>query len=238
MDFEDYLAIGLPMGFYQTLRRESERPPVERSSLTEFLAYWKYLDYVKLRPDGEEYMHFGDFAQLRSVLADIGGTIGSVSNADPVQLMQLSNVPQEAVNWQNLITASNELLELFSDSESDRPRSVHHMVTASTYARAQSFFPNLDGAKPIGELGATEISFDDIADKWISSANFTLHLGIAIAKHHTDFYYSMEEFNRPIQLRGGRRESRWPFKREYHLAQCRLWANMCRPDLAHLLSGD
>ena len=56
---------------------------------------------------------------------------------------------------------------------------------------------------------------------------------------HPDFCCSMAEFGSPTSLNGVRsrqpKQSRTPFEREYHLAQCGVCANTCGPELAELL---
>ena len=244
MNFFDLQAVGMPFGFYFRLLRVYERRQLDTISLPDFLALWQRDHCLKQRPDGSYYVLFGEYAEMQSVLADIGGTIGGTSHATPLQLTQLSRLNQledQHRLWQGVVIAADALVKMFTDPQSERPRSIHHMMSQLLYTRAKIQFPQLADAETRGKMGDTEIDFDDIEDDWRLSAHNAFNIGMALAKQHPDFYYSMAEFDNPTGNNGSQNcqaeQSNIHFKREYHLAQCRLWANICRPDLVGVLGG-
>jgi len=121
------------------------------------------------------------------------------------------------------------------------PRSMRCMMSQMIRLRAKVCLPQLDDAETRGRRGDIEIDFDDVEEVWHPSAHNAFNIGIAIAKQHPVIYYSMAEFDNPTSNNGAQNrqaeQSSIHFKREYHLAQCRLWVNICRPDLVGVFGG-
>ena len=117
----------------------------------------------------------------------------------------------------------------------ERPRSMRCMMSQMIYLRAKARFLRLADAETRGRMGDIEIDFDYIEEDWDPSAHNSFNIGIALAIQHLDSYYGMAEFDNPTSPNGTQdrqsMQSSIPFKRDYHLAQCRPWVNMSRPGL-------
>ena len=115
------------------------------------------------------------------------------------------------------------------------------MMSQMTRLRARDRFPQLTDAETRGRMGDTEIGYGDIEEDWRPSAHNAFNIGIAIAIQHPEFYYSMAGCDNPTSPDGAQtgqtKQCSIPFEREYHLARCRLWADVCRPDLVGMLGG-
>ena len=83
---------------------------------------------------------------------------------------------------------------------------MRHMMSEMIYLRAKARFLRLADAETRGRMGDTEIDFDDIEEDWRPSAHNIFNIGMALAKQHPDFYYSMAEFDNPTSLNGARHQ--------------------------------
>ncbi len=121
------------------------------------------------------------------------------------------------------------------------PRSMRRMMSQMTCLRVRARFPQLADAGTRGIMGDTEIDFGDVEEDGRPSAYNAANIGIAIVIQHPEFYYCMAEFDNPTSPNGTRlnlgMDYSIPFKRDYHLGQCRLCANTGRPGLVGLLGG-
>lgn len=244
MDIRALEALGLPPGFTEGLMQLHDNRSLNRLSLPDFLALWKLRECALERADGE-LVRYGDFVNMQATLADIGGTVGSVSSFDPEELLQLTTLtPGEDSSGilQSTMPQLEELAKELKDDSSAPPASLYNVVAFQYYTLGVSYIPELSKAKDPAEMADVEISVADLHDKWYQTAAAHFNMGIAIAKLHPDVYYAMGEFDEPSVgngvARDERRESGWPFKREFHMSRCRIWSGLCRPDLAYLLSGE
>ena len=206
MNFFDLQAVGMPFGFYFRLLQVYERRQLDTISLPDFLALWQRDHCLKQRPDGSYYVLFGEYAEMQSVLADIGGTIGSTSHATPLQLTQLSRLNQlekQQRLWQGVVIAADGLVNMFTDPQTERPRSMRCMMSQMIYLRAEARFSQLVDAETRGRMGDTEIDFDYIEEDGRPSAHNAINIGIALAKQHPVFCYSIAEFDIPRPTQGG-----------------------------------
>lgn len=244
MNFFDLQAVGMPFGFYFRLLKVYERRQLDTISLPDFLALWQRVNCLKQRPDGSYYVLFGEYADMQSVLADIGGTVGNMSHARPLQLTELSKLNRledQQRLWQGVVKAADALVSVFTDPQSEHPRSILHMMSQMTYLRAKARFLRLADAETRGRMGDIEIDIDDIEEDGRPPAHNAFNMGIAIAKQHPDFYYRMAGFDNPTSPNGTQnrqaKQSSIPFKHEYHPEQCELLDNSGRPGLVGLQGG-
>ena len=244
MDIRALEALGLSPGFTDGLMQHHNNRSLNRLSLPDFLALWKLRECALERADGE-IVRYGDFVNMQATLADIGGTVGSVSSFNPEELLQLTTLTpgeetSEVVRY--TVPQVEELVKALKDDSSAPPASLYNMVAVPYCTLGLSYLPELSKAKDPSEMANVEISVADLHDKWYQTAAAHINMGIAIAKLHPDVYYAMGEFDEPSVGNGvapdERKDSGWPFKREFHMSRCRIWSGLCRPDLAYLLSGE
>lgn len=237
-------AFGLPFSFFFKLINWNEENLLDRLSLPFFLAQWKRHDSVHQQTNGDQLLLFAEFVQMQALLADIGATVGSTSDANPSELLLLSNITDRARQeelLQDAADAAEEVVSRYEDPDSECPRSVHHIVSALAYIEAPDDYPQFEDAPTLGDIGATEIDFTLVVDDWAPFAQRAFNIGIAIAKQYPDFCQGIGEIERLSKSNGyhqsGNEDFITPLKREFHLTQCHMWAEVCRPDLAHLLGS-
>lgn len=243
MDLIDLQAVGMPIITIGHLHLMQEKNQLASITLPDFLALWKRDESMRERPEGELYVLFGDYVQMQAILGDIGGTVSSTSHAETSELLQLTPVPNIEPEVQERLwnAACESAATLVASYGPKNPRSIHHMVATMTYMRLREFNPRFANASTFTEIDQTEMPFDEIGKEWRRSAYNAFNIGLAIALNHADFYNEMEQLHQPSGSNGyhqsGIEDSITPLKREYQLTQCRIWASVCRPDLAHLLEG-
>lgn len=245
MDLIDLQAVGMPMITIGRLHRMQQEELLGSMTLPEFISLWICDERMRQRPDGKHYVEYGDFVQMQAMVADIGGTIGGTSRAGNSELMQLSPVPNVDPDLQERLweAACNSAAAIVEAHRTQQPKSIHQMFSATTYATSRDFSPRFAGATTISEISQTEMPIEEIGRKLQASAYNAFTVGLAIAMQHSDFYNEMEKLHQPsssngLQLpagNGGVLSTQ--LKREYQLALCRIWASLCRPDLAHLLDS-
>ena len=244
MDIPTLHALGLPPSLFAVLQQIRDADKLGELSLSKFIALWRFRDAMKQRPNGDLYAHFGDFIQLQAVATEIGAAIGSVSTAESHELVQLGN-PEDDVDpntrWTILTRTATYLIDSYQSLFLEPPMSLHEVIWQLSGESPLFYFPEMAEIEDPDELAAVEVSFDKLWQPWENSADLFIDTGINIARAHTDFFYNMGEFATGERTYGAQsqktRQPEWPIKREYLLTQCRIWANLCRPDLAHLLDG-
>lgn len=239
MDTELLASLGFPPKFTVYLLLRHEEQQLHRYSLPEFIAIWKRYECERVRENGDAYMQFGNFTELRAVAAEIGGTIGSTSNAEFEELLKLTTVAQESPPTdlsQSCAKQAQYAIDAYSAVDSRPLESLFHLLTVLFQWDRPPDFPELAEAKNLEQRVTTMISLEKHWPAYANCAFNGFNIGLAIAKLYPDFYYSMEEFNPPTAPGANRnKQSQWPIKRELYLAQCHIWAQLCRPDLAHLI---
>lgn len=250
MDMREFRAIGMSSRFERHLTHLQSEQELNELSLPQFLADWKLCDSLSESPDKELYVRFDDYVQLLAVSADIGGTIGSTSRAEPIDLLQLSTLdPDErSSDFSEFLLPDHDiidqLIDVYLDESPEPPVSIREMVTVLCYSDLiqDTYWPATADGKTADEVADLDIVFDSIMQSWDSDTFAHLNIGIAFAKLRPDFYYGLGEFNATNEPQSphneNRKASRWPLKREFHLTICRIWASLCRPDMAYLLNDE
>lgn len=238
MDTELLASLGFPPRFTGFLLLQHQEQQLHRYSLPEFIAIWKRFECEMAREDGDLYALFGDFVHLRAVTAEIGGTIGSTSDVEPEELMQLITDAKDPIeHWESGAKQARLVVEAYSEAYSQPPESLFHLLTVMVQNSADPMLPEIAEAEDIEQRLTTKISLDERWKAFVYGAFHGFDIGLAIAILYPDFYYSMGEFNPPTAPGANRnKQSQWPIKRELYLAQCHIWAQLCRPDLAYLIA--
>lgn len=251
-------SLGLPFRFHFQLVQSQEDQSLHRYTLPDFLATWTRHECLQQQDNGDSLLLYGEYVQMQALLADIGATISSTSGAEPIELIRLlSNVtPPEDVylnqQWEHACEGAEEVVAMFEDPESECPRSLHHIKSELAYLTAPHLYPQLEDVDTIGDIAATTVDYSLVADDWLFEALLAFNVGIAIPSLHPEFYYTDEHLERQNKSNGYHPELMEDFdddrpsvldqdmtqiKREFHLARCRIWSLVCRPDLAYLLEG-
>ena len=251
-------SVGLPPRFHFYLHELNEEQQLHRLTLPAFLAFWCHDEYVQHQTNGDTLMRYGEYVQMQALMAEIGATVSSTSGASHLELILLLSNSDEpsrqnmVSQWKSAIMGAREVVNYYDDAEHDLPRSLHHVMAELAFLEGPRLYPELEGAETVGEIAATEIDFTLINDDWLGVTRRAFNVGIMIPKLFPEFYYATECPERRSESDACDQESMAEIdedqphlldqdmtriKREFHLAKCRIWSLVCRPDLAYLLKG-
>lgn len=237
--------LGLPAAFIGRLTHPNGGDLLSQISLSEFLALWKLEECLQRRPDGTSFVRYGNFVQLQAVLIDIGGTIASTSLAEPEELLQLTwgaNAEGRVEMWQHIATRAGQYIQMYEEVRQNYPDSLHNLMTIIGYTHLSSLYEEVNDSNTPGDLSEKELLMARRQSDWFAAAANAINLGFAIERLHADFYYHLGEFTDETQNYDTQtHEGIIPttkLKRDQHLIHCRIWANLCRPDLAYLLGNE
>lgn len=258
---DELKSVGLPFTYHLSLVEMFEYRRLDTLSLPVFLSLWKLHECIRQQADGSgQHLFFGEFVQMQALLADIGVTVGRASQADSLELMSLSNCTdreQQEHLWHDASEMADAILSLFEDPDPGFSGLMHYMMTEFTFSLASEYLPqlepdydpDLEDHEEIANIGATQIDYAVVKDDWRRSARLAFNIGIAAARLHTDFLGGTQGEDRLSKSNGHQPHYTKYYiahntedyiaglKRNFHLAQCQIWAKVCRPDLAHLLEG-
>lgn len=240
-------AVGLPFRFHFLLRRSHKDQVLHHFALPDFLAHWVYHESVQRQANGDKTLLYIEYVNMQACLADIGATVSSTSDAEPYELMRhLSNITLPSsehleLQWEDAIEGADEVVSRYEDSEFDSPRSLHLFKSSLALLEAPILYPELEEVETVSDIATTTISFELIEDDWPVAARRAFNVGIAFPSRHPDFYYATEKHDSLSKSNGHNPHKTEDYitslKRRFHLAQCHIWARVCRPDLAHMLDN-
>ena len=240
-------AVGLPFRFHFLLRRSHKDQVLHHFALPDFLAHWVYHECVQRQANGDKTLLYIEYVNMQACLADIGATVSSTSDAEPYELMRhLSNITLPSsehlqLQWEDAIEGADEVVSRYEDSEFDSPRSLHLFKSRLALLEAPILYPELEEAGTVSDIATTTISFELIEDDWPVAARRAFNVGIAFPSQHGGFYYTTENVGPQSSSNGHSPhysvDHLTNLKRTIHLAQCQIWAQICRPDLALLIAN-
>lgn len=238
MKIETLVSLALPTRFTEFMMGQHRKQQLHLWKLPEFIGAWQRYVSANESDDGAPFAYFVDYATMQGLSAEIGGAIGSRSHDEPEQLVKLVS-PSEGPDlfniWEQMRAHAGRVIDFYMRKYSEPPHSLHSMLRHLIHAGERSRFPELAAVKSEAELNSTPIDLDDNLDTWVDGAVNSFNIGLAIAAHYPDFYYSMGEFYTSTDGNGG--QSTRSTKRAYYMAIVKIWADLCRPDQAHLLGN-
>lgn len=196
---------------------------------------------LKKRLFGGEYVTLGDTLRVFAQVCEVGGLIGSRSDGDLVELAKLvsrSGGSGDTVDWSATRYGLEVDLELHRLIFVSPPPSLIILSMRVAYINLDVGWPGNRGR--IEKVLERKMGVNDrMIEMTLSSASVSFNQGIVFGvtypNVYSDMHYEMQKrddarLDTPMVPKSAEHY-------EFLLGLCNEWAQICRPDLAHLLEG-